>query len=776
MRKRRVLLLTVGGLVLLCVALVPVVLNALIVRRLDLNLARTRITEVLQSQTGLSLTVQGVKYRFLRGIVFHGVRVQAQGAPHGSFLLQAESMMLQLSLWQALRGELPFNRLVVTEGRLNPYVLSGPEWNRVLESFASHQEAVRKRKTQPGQVTALDFSEIDIAGQDLRLVVPEYVITGGRRRIVDRIRIDFMIRPGRRTWNISMLTGRSEGAAHLEARGRWQGESSRRLNFRFDRVPLPLLYRLSARLPVWPAELRIPLERMHMAEGFLNGRGSLDLVGAGLGINFEGEYEKVHVSLGRADGFYAAVENASGKFRYNTAYFDFVAGPVHAEFDLEQPDLKIRLRFRNIKTKQKEEHFAEATITSQPTLAESKAGSLRMRLPGGPLAGELAFNLYYDQARGWLQPKLNVALKDIRVSLQSPLFRMVGPKGKDYHPELRVTSASIKQAPKERLKITAHGDLDGAPFKIEADSESYFEITPHPEEPSLAVFQDLKGTVVVEGLPYRLFLVPALRVHTQLIDSGSRPDADKAEEHGLLRKYQFIDEIYRRGLLDFTKLDLRISLRKMKDAGRVWPQDIELLVYKKDSYIWLQMPEARGPSSRMSGELTTVFQRPMPYHKATAVLEVSQNHLSFPELLHNDSIPTDIIASFDSDGQGWLPYDIIDRTYSRMKLQVKGANLAFLAPAVILKHKIGLGPKDFQAKSFSLERRTDSNHFLYSGILFESDRLLLRGYGDYVTQQGGQFTFQYELRPPLGAKAEPVTDSLELTVTAQEKWVPKSPI
>ena len=780
-RKRRVLLVA-GGLALAGLfGLAPVLINAIILERLDIHGAREKLTLAIESQTGLALTVQGVKYRFLRGLVFRGVRIQPKDAQHGLFVLQAESLMLQLSLLRALRGQMPFTRVLVSEGRINPYALDAKQWNEVLERF--HHRAQGKPARDPTGASLPDpataaLSQIEFVGEGLRLVVPEAVMPGGRKRVVDRIRVDFFVKPQERRWTAELYKGIEEGAARIQARGRWGNDSSRRVNFKFSGVPLPLLYILTSRLPLWPAEIKAPLERTSIESGQLDGRGSLDLAGSGVGLNFNGSYTGVRLHIGDRRGFHLALAGGAGAFRYNTAFLAFADGPAQTELEVHQEGLQLRFLQRDVKLKERRENFFEAEVRAKVTRSNEVKPGVRLGLPGCLTEGNVEFFARYTYGRGWIQPELRANLGDFRIHLSSPLFRLsAGQTAVPHTPVLRIAQASLEQKSGQKLKLEATGDLDGAPVRLSGHSESYLLVDPGPNLPSMTFSQDLKGEVFVRKLPYRQLLVPAARIHSSIIAAGSRVNADRAEEHGLLRQYQFMDPVYERAFIANTKVDLRFHFTEMQDAGAAWPRAFDVLL-NKDSYVMqVTIPEATGPQSKLSFELTTrPANRPMPYHDIKAALEVVGNHLAFPEFLGNDVVPTEIRGSFRAFGQGWYAYDLITHTYSDFSLEVKHVNLASLQPAVILKYKLQMKEEDFLALDFSIKRRTDLNRFYYYPIEVRTKRLTLRATGEFIPQQGGELGMQYEWQTgkTVAGKPETLSDRLDLVISADEQWAPKS--
>ena len=780
LKKPRILLAT-GLLALAAVlALAPVIVNAIVVERLDVRAAREKLTLAVESQTGLALTVQGVKYRFLRGLLFHGVQIHEKGAPPGQFVLQAESLMLQMSVLRLLRGEMPFTRVLVSDGRINPYALDTKQWSAVLERFQrmARRTPAGTGPNLPEPDPAETLERLEFVGQALRLVVPEAVMSGGRKRAVDRVRMNFVLSPGERRWTAELYNGGDEQAAQIQAKGRWDVNSSRRVNFKFSAVPLPILYRLTSRLPLWPAELRIPIERATVASGRLAGRGSLDLAGSGLGLNFNGKYSDVHFRIGDPQGFHVAVVGGTGAFRYNAAYLSFAEGPAQTELDVRQDDLRLRFLQRDVKLKEGRENFLEAEVKAAATRPDRTKTGVRLGVPGGLTEGNIELFARYTYGRGWIQPELRATATDFRVHFVTPLFRLAAADPKEQQvPVLRLAEASLAQKPGQKLKFHVTGDFDGAPVKATGESESSVLVDPDPNSPSITLAQDLKGEVSISNLPYRLLLVPAGRIHGSIISSGSRPDAVRAEEQGLLRKYQFMDPVYERAFFPNTKVDLRFRLTDMLDAGAAWPRSIDIFL-KKDYYsMQLIIPETTGPQSKFSFELTTrPSNRPMPYHDVKGALEVVGNHIAFPEFLGNDVVPREIRGTFRSYGQGWQAYDIITQTYSEFSLELKHVNLSSMKPAVILKHKLQMKPEDFLAEEFSIKRRTDLNRFYYYPIEVRTNRLLVRATGQFVPQQGGELEMQYEWQTGkmVGGNPEIISERLNLLISADEQWSPKS--
>ncbi len=762
-RGRNILFILIGVAVSGTLVAIPFVLNAIVDSRLDARLAREKVASAVESQTGLALTVQGVKYRFLRGLVFQGVRIQPKGAPHGQFILQTESLVLHLSVLAVLRGRNPFTRVSISEGKLNPYALDAKGWRSVLDQFAAAELA--RRKASGTEVAESDLSRLEIAAQGLQLVVPEAIIPGGRKRMVDRMRLDFRIRPQDRRWFADISTGSDEGAAAIQARGRWGGPDARRINFKFSRVPLPLLYRLTARLPIWPPELRVPAERMRVDAGQLAGRGSLDFTGSGVGLNFAGNHSGVRVQLGDPAGFYVATSEAQGRFRYSTAYLAFADGPAQTELEVRQDDLELRARFRDVRLQQNREHTIETSLRATLSAPRRGKAGVHLGVPGGI-------------TEGWIQPELKASLRNLQVRFTAPLFQVRNLKdGKDHPIVLRFADGLLEQKPGQRLKLRASGDLDGAPLRVTGESDSYFLLDPDAAAPSLLLSQDLKGEVVIEKLPYRKLLVPAARIHGSLIAEAGRPNAGKAEEHRLLGNYQFIDPVYERAFFSNTKVDVRLRLADLQDAGAAWPRNIEAQ-FRKDYYtMQFLVPETSGPTSKMSFELLTrPSNRPMPYHDVRGSIEVTGNHIAFPELLGNDLPPSEVRATFRAYGQGWYAYDIVNHTFSEMSLEVRRVDLSALQAAVILKHKLQMKAEDFLVDEFLVKRRTDLSRFYYYPIEVRTKRLNLKAWGEYFPQQGGEMNMQYEWKPGTtkDGKEEVISDRLDLVISAEDQWVPRS--
>ena len=797
-KKSSVILFILTAVLLSAIAL-PLAINSYIVHSIDLAEIKSAVIERVKTRTGLDMTIQGVKYSFLRGIIFTGVKIHPEkDASPEKILLQCENLVLEISLYRILRKSNPFSNLTVTEGKLNPWALKAQEWREVFRNFDESTSGAPPKDDPakaPGKERPTNREAIQnlaLNAFHLKIIPPEEIaLSKQHRSLYQDAHLNMTIFPGERRYETVVFLQTGKPRPQLTVRGQWGAGNHRRMNFRFTRIPAAFALDFMKAHPMLPDEIKLLLRFPQIRSGVLEGRGSMDTFRTHMGINLSGKYSNLNAHVGDASSG-LELDNARGKFDYNTVYQDFTRGPAHANFKLTQDNLNLGFEYKNVESKKNKTKVNFLALTGTLRFFPKTANAqnvLSARLPGMQLQGDAEFSCKYsytNPAREGIEPEINVESKNFTLLLNDPLFlpeaNAAGSEGKagtkpPSPPRIQVSEAIVRQSVGKPMNIAVTGTIHNAPFRLTGTGPVYLKINPDMQEPEFVWKQTLNAELHVDGLAYHALIVPLARLPARIIRAGSAPNAPKAEDSGPLSRYRYISPDYERSFIGQTKLYLKIFLKNMRQPGRELPANLPIFFDKDwDNYFQFSVPKTSTADSQVEFKYLVWLRKPLPWHQLDFDASVKNNKIAFPELLGSLLPPGEVSLSFRLNGRGWLPHDLLNQTYSQLSFGMKGADMSKTVPARILKLKLKLPDVAFQNGMFNFYRVTSGGTFSYNNISFTTDVLDVRGrpgyvQGSYTPGEGGSFKLNYTIK-----KGDKVVDSGDagLILLKDDTWVPET--
>ena len=789
--KKRLFVILPILLIILGFAAFPIVINSYVNHVLKPERIKDALLSNVKAQTGLRVSVLGVKYRFPAGIILTGVKI-SHPEPGRDYLFRTENLIIRVSLLGLLRKTNPFSSLRVSQGKFNPWGLSAGEWSKVFKLFSRFSSS--KTKKAPGAKTGAKKNQIDrktegknatsaIAGkkdekkpgagrkdpsaekptafrlpsdieihlENLALIVPARVSASSpelkkRRKLI----LSASILPGPGRYRITLhMDKKEETSPRLIMNGWWKRDTPRNLRYRFFDIPAGFALDLSKIFPI-PWELQYVLKSIKITRGVIDGKGSVDTFAQGSGINIDAEYRDLEAHVAFDDDIAIGVSASTGRFNYNTVYRKIDRGPDYAAISMKQEHLNFSLKYL-INKKKKREIKTQADAFFIRSSQKGKSPNLvYLDMPGVETGGQARVRLQYTAGRGWIKPLLDIRLKDMELFLTGGVFKpgsQARKKSSSWEPErIRISRLRARQKGEQYLTIDSSGTLEKkASFQLNLKSDSSFIFTRSGGKPVFIMRQHMGGKLQFKNLSYGFLVRPLSRIPSHIQRRGSRKNAARAEDEGLLRYHRFISLEKKQALLDYLKLNISVEFKDMNRPGNSLPLNLRLTLYKHENYVNIKLPEITTPNSQLSFEYVLSLQYPIPYHKIDFTASVKKNGLSFPEFLGTGKAPEELYLKYFLTGQGWLPRDLINKTYSHMTFHARKIELGNLTAARILKHKLPLSPRAFFAEEFGISRSTSGDRFKYTSITLRSNELNSSGSGDYVPGQGGRVDMAYRL-------------------------------
>ena len=802
MRLTKGKILTLIALLIILVAgiTIPISINSYIRNRINLNSIKSGVIQTVKSQTGLDMRVQNVSYRFLQGIVFTGVKFYGPDARGpDDFLVRTESFLLKISLYNALRKNHPFSEVNIPEGKINPWILSSTEWSDLFKKFAGYNQAnapknpieikTAESETVPPEENRVReiFNDISINIERLNIQVPEYIKTRRRNQsFYNKLYLDLSLSAGvgRFLLRTYIDTG-AEEPPQVNVRGKWKNQDNRRLNFKFKNIPAPFVADISQELTLLSLELNALLKKLRITSGILEGQGSLDTFKEGSGVNVVGTYLDLNAHTDESPA--AAVlrlVRSGGKFGYNSAFEKFSEGPVHTTWFMKQENLDFNISYSNLpetrarKGKRRMEIKARVNLKRLPESREQTDAPDNPRLQNAPVfsppgvrtSGQALLELEYNYGKKWIEPRFRLELSDLYLYPQTDIFN----HNNNPRPAFILEKGGIAQKPGAPLDINIDGKYNQARFKLTGGGPAAFSYKPGPRATLPILKQKLKLDFDVDGLSYRDLIIPLSRMNGLITRNGTAHDAPRAEDQGQLLRYKYISPEREEALMNNTYLELRLRLKNLREGGADWPRSLQARIVKKESrYFEMEMSPVKTDNFEMEFEYTILFVKPLPAHRMKFEASIKGNPIGLPELLDSDKPPLNIKLKYDlHKASGWLPYDLINRSYSRFTMEFEGIDVNELTPVKIMKHKLELPREAFYADRAKITRVTNGHKVKYDTLSFSSRHVSLSGRGEYIPGEGGEVRFKYKTKSGENGKGE--SDKFTLLIREDDKWFPDS--
>lgn len=745
-------------------------------------------------------------------------------------LARTENLALRFSVSGYLRGSAPIYAVQISGGRIDlnaPGSKPGEYLRRLLEQALGSSAAAANADRADPTASAIDGSTGQLLAPDLQVIAERLQLESlrgplSRLRLEVRAGMEAAEKPestanpemdrasGQRALLIDFAaslaalgaihtpesgTGAPETQAPVRGRGRFTTDGTGRLYFQCDATPLQWIAAVLEQSPLVPVRLRpgVPGDRFEIRSGSISGSGSVDLFlhaeAAPLALNFEGRFAGLTTGLHFAGGQLLEIARADGQLKYNGgleldgrgSHFELSAGGVTSGA-LDQADTELAVHSRpdtgfgfGLGGASEEDHRGRFTLNIQrrhlpdqkPLAADTfaLAGELRLapdlRLAGFA-TGEARLDWELRRTPGGRRSQLEPAG---RLELRELLIALPG----DASP-LRLESAEIAWNADASRVTRGTARIRVADGSVDLQMEGRLAPERAPDRPDelrlgadLSVGGELRGASLDSGRDL-------LRdIYRYMRRTGYDPESARAEDAGPLWKNQFFDSDLYRGLIAGTRLRLRLAVRDTLPAGSLPPQ-LAIVGRLDNGYLRLESenggfaPDQPQFQLKYESNLNAI----LPRQDLQLRLRIPKNQIAFPELTATTTPPASLDISFLMGGEGLLPGDLMQRTYSRLDLKTGPIRFGRNRLLNIIRHEAQQSGEDLTMPALDLTRSTDGSASTLRLRTGDPDNVMIDGSGENVAGLGGQLTLRFRYPADPGANR-----SLRFRIDADGGYVPE---
>lgn len=744
----------------------PWILESFIASELDYRALRAGFARVFHERTGLYVTIQGVHFDIFRGLVFNGTKFYQENAGQERvYLAQAESLVLRYSLWERLRGRPPVTALSLRGGRI---FREGPgfgEYWRLMQRLAGNESSNRPPAPGPSAAPARDAAppierqadesaraaasallpaRLAFSAEDLRFNLSDIDLTLRERLSVDALSLDLEAAPEGENYRLKLelrALREERAVGRLEGRGELRADGRSRLLFDVEGLPLRLLGALFPESPVAPIAIASNASGVYVASGDVAGSGSVESYGDGAGFNFDGVYENLSVALGDPDLRLISIEEGGGRVYLNGGFEPARPESGYILLRVNQPGFALEVERRNIGAPAGAPTRGRNAQPAPPRTLEIKGEFEFGETPDLPRfsgleSGRAKFLLKTESGRE-TRPFLQLELADWKFALPRALA------SETLQPEFSLARCRIvSRAPGGPLDADLSGVLLGGQLRLKGEIDLAVRPLVDPvAEYTLVQNYRLAGSL--DGAKYEDLGELAYRVGESILREGSGDQSRKAEDLGPLWQNKFFETGLYRTYLENLKFNLSLNVQRHGLEGRL-PAPVKLNASMQSGYVRAELEPNRSDTGELAFKYTANFLSFIPRQEIEFKLLLRDSGLRSARFLGANAPLGDADLSYAYAGDGVFPGDLVQRSFSRLSINLTRVTLGEGRIYDLIRHDAGLDQAETALDALSLTRTTDGPKAqLALRALGVGNRFDFAGTGEGVIGIGGEMELRF---------------------------------
>ncbi len=738
MRKKRLHILWKLALVfpvLILFFFAPSLIESAVSGRLDFPGIKANVLQVVKSQTGFEAAVQGIRFDIFQGIVLTGFSLQTDNpSERGKYLFQSENVVLEISLWRLLNKEFPIQSIRIDGGKFQPYLLSFDRWKEMLHPAPKPPGIAAP--PGPAPVSGTDIEKLQFEFNNISLILPDQVLNADESGRIETVSFNLTVRLKedsrlfRLDWKILKRGGRT---GHFVCNGVLKKDYTGRFDFHIRKMPVDTVYAMIAGSPILPFSL--PSESQVL--GTFTGEGSLDLLEKNAAMNIYGAIDEFAFVLSPESG--VAVAGSRAGLHYNAG---FSLGQKSSSFNrlvVEHEDLNLTTTYVSYDD-EKNPAAARKTLETEGEI-NLTPGEDAVRPGIFEYSGNIKYKInLIKQLNQITVSNIEILATDLAASFPAGIFQE--PALEQKKDSVTVNSGSIRGNSASGLKIKMNGIFIDSPFEILG--ESSLRISPPAGELPAIVSQNADIRIDIHNMSYRKIALPVVRLFEKIWELGTGETADKAEDTGPVWRYRFMDPDIYAGLVKPLTLNAKVRFLDMENSPTGSAAALDLQISARDGQITTSVPDIRTESSAISFHYMISLEPSLPRHELRFTFQNKHNRIKVPEITGSDVPPESVDIDFTFAGDGFLPGDLINRSYSQLTAKfTSGIVLKNQRPFPIIAHSLGLTGDTFALEDFQVYRATDGPKVTYSAIHGKMGEYDAIGSGLYLPGLGGTLRLNY---------------------------------
>ncbi|MCB1173765.1 MAG: hypothetical protein KDK39_09380 [Leptospiraceae bacterium] len=687
------------------------------------------LTKQLQNNQGsLYIKVQGVEFSLTRGIVFKGIKAfrrSPQAEQKDIAVFRARVLVLQYNWLNWLRSRPALTNAHVQQMEVLTELSSWSDLHAFLLELSSLQPA-------PSAVIPAVFlpsSETVYYFDDFSASLPESGLynKGGNRKT---LRCNCSIRKEDQGWAFTLEIQDSSsplgsGSGRLLATGSWQNAGIGLLRFRMQELSLETFMLLLNQLPGVEQAARPEIgSGLGINKGLISGLGSMEQYASNAtGFHVKAELTGLDARLLLATENILSIKSKLTSLEYTSGWQPDI-GPTFYELKISNPLLHFEGRYQ----RQVFESDENAKGTGTGSYVTEIKSELRLGrqgpdnqavLKGFQKQGSLQLHLQTSSAADGKDDTQNVTLKAEGLKVDSLL-----DQNRDL--ELVIDSLVLRSDNDDQnnsASLQGQGRLGQAPWKLDATGNFLAHKSRYDQIWRLEQDWDLK--LVLRGLNIQKLATASQDLHAQILYLGSRDEAPRAEDYGALWEKRFSQSFWFQSILLPADIKIQLALRDIQSSGGL-PQQLDMQGIFKNASLDLRLAEDPCPAYC---NLHLVYKlnlgRAIPRHDLELIANNDQNTLAFPDFTGSPRPPASWKFRFLAVGDGWLPGDLVHRSFSRLQLEANDVEIMDKRYIQLMRYGTNQTHSAFRFKSLDLKYGGDGPRVEYylNGTYGEAARI-----------------------------------------------------
>lgn len=744
----------------------PWILESFIASELDYRALRAGFARVFHERTGLYVTIQGVHFDIFRGLVFNGTKFYQENAGQERvYLAQAESLVLRYSVWERLRGRPPVTALSLRGGRI---FREGPgfgEYWRLMQRLARDApEAPATAPEAPGARAQSDSLPIErqpeesarqaasallpprlaFSAEDLRFNLSDIDLTLRERLSVDALSLDLEATPEGDAYRLKLdlrALREERAVGRLQGRGELRADGRSRLLFEVEGLPLRLLGALFPESPVAPIAIASNASGVYVASGEVAGSGSVESYGDGAGFNFDGAYENLSVALGDPDLRLVSIEEGSGRVYLNGGFEPARPESGYILLRVNQPGFALEVERRNIGAPAGLPTRGRNAPAAPPRTLEVKGEFEFGETPDLPRfagleSGRAKLQLRSESGRE-TRPFVQLELADWKFALPQAL------ESETLEPEFFLTRCRIaSRTPGGPLDAELSGTLLGGQLRLKGEIDLAMRPLVDPVA-EYTLVQNYRLAGELDGAKYEDLGELAYRIGESILREGSGDQSRKAEDLGPLWQNKFFETGLYRTYLENLKFNLSLNVLRHGLEGRL-PAPVQLNASMQSGYVRAELEPNRSETGELAFKYTANFLSFIPRQEIEFKLLLRESGLRSARFLGANAPLGDAEVSYAYAGDGVFPGDLVQRSFSRLSINLARPTLGAGRIYDLIRHDAGLDQSETALDALSLTRTTDGPKAqLAVRAIGAGNRFDFSGTGEGVIGIGGEMELRF---------------------------------
>lgn len=721
--------------------LLPGYIESELSRRVDFGILKKYIAESITARTGLNTKIQGVRFDLWHGIIFFGVRLYPETEiSEQTYLFNTESLVLETSYWNLIRRRFPFKQLKIERGKLNLDALSYAEWKRFFKKLVHPEE---NRKVTPPETSLpeyqlISFDSLPIEIEDISVTLPI------RKGDLSDIRLFMTLKPETAAYHAS-FTLRSQRKSQeqekartfVSAGGNWDANGHGTLQFQMFEVPFRFLYDLIQQGRFIGEEFAE--STFAIGSGSVSGDGTINFRENEIGIQLITNYENLTLSVpDQTNPLFALRGNGNWGF---SATIDTETGD-NGSFvsELQNPFARIDVDYKVTKAQANEKQKNALDLKGMISFPQNKTESApSLSFTDG--YGDLVFHYhktdpdfsFTESSEGEIQ------IKNFVIRLPKELTEKSVATNSKKLPDLFIHTGQLTLD--KGLKLDLAGEMPGAKIKINAKSP--IKIVRNRSNRPFLLEQNWDLDAELNELSWKRMTNFIFRIHSYVLNTGSKADARKAEDSGPIWEHGFMSRpLYVRFLRPLA-IQGSIQANDITDTNGSLPNRLRFAIRKRQGMMVVELDPVQNDAANIRFSYSLDLERQLPHHELKFDATLKHNSISLYELTGIKSPPETVTITYMFGGDGLYAGDMVARSWSGLNLDLGQVNLSDFAPLTLALQSASLQSQHKNFEQFLVSRSTDGPLVTYRGIHLKSDELDAHATGNYTPYGGGNISAHY---------------------------------